>query len=248
MERDLFVDAEAKAWWLLGDDLDAQTEERRQALGETFGWTDPNWFSVKANLEIIFDFLQPGQDKLLRDLDEVTNDVGQREWLDQLLLIRAPAEGEVEAPEVEVEAEAADEAEETPPAPPVSEAPKKSSIFKSKAAEQEESETATEAESESAPETPSAPVAETPSAPVAETEEESQPEAETEEVPPPPTPEEIQDLIADPEVPVSAEEVEKAMEDPDFEAKLAAAEAALEAELEGESEAELEAEMAESES
>ncbi|HWE56690.1 MAG TPA: hypothetical protein VG435_14350 [Acidimicrobiales bacterium] len=253
MERDLFVDAEGQGWWLLEDDLDDQLDGQRHELGTSFGWTDLAWYKQRTNLETLYTFLSTEQDALLRSLDEAIDDDKRRSWLDELLSVRAPEDDGAEAEPAGAEAEAPSEpatteeagleAEDQTPAPPLTpEPPKKSSIFKSKAQEVE----APEPETAGTAPGGDAPVAEAESAGTAPADDAEGAAGSAEDTPAaPPTPEEIQALVADPEIPLTQEEVDLARSEPDFEAKLAEAEAALEAELEAEVEAELEAELAE---
>ena len=57
MEKEQFVAVDTPTWWLLERDLDHRMEDLRRELGATFGWTEPTWYTERARLEELYEFI-----------------------------------------------------------------------------------------------------------------------------------------------------------------------------------------------
>jgi hypothetical protein len=235
MEKDQFVAVDTQGWWLLQPDLEPSLEERRRALGECWNWTEPRWYAEHLKLEEVFQFLEVNRADLLRELDEVNDDLyRQQKWLDDLIKAKKPpaANAPAEAAPVAKQVAAAN------PAPPS--APKKASAFGRRGAAEGAS-----AESASAPTAQPAGAAQGSAAAGAGQPRKPSPFARKAAAANEPAAQaaagaaesaeqiraSLTELAADPNVPVSAEEVEQLLKDPNFASNLAQAEAAIEAEL-----------------
>jgi hypothetical protein len=255
MEKSQFVDVVTPGWWLLQPSLDPPLDEARRKVGACWGWTDADgWYTKPDSLETVFQFLTDNQRRLLDELDQPQDAYQREKWCNDLIEARRPPEAE--APAAPPPPAARTAGGSAPPlAPPP---PRKASAFGPRTAGQAEAE----------PPGPGSPAAAEQSAgtataqprkpspfgkKVAATEEPAAPSAPAggSESPPPPTVEEMRETIAalaeNPAVPISTQELQAAERDPDFDAKLAAAESELEAELQAELDAELEAELASAE-
>jgi hypothetical protein len=254
MEKSQFIDVSTPGWWLLELRLDPPLDEMRRKVGACWAWTDSDgWFAKPDSLSQVFQFLVDNKRALLDELDQ-PQDVYQREkWCQDLIEARTPGQEPAEQPAGRGAAPAGGQ---SPAAPPPAPPPKRVSAFGPKAADQiQASQPAEAAEARAAVETAEprkpSPFARK-AAPTAEPVPPS-PAAGGDESPPPPPPTlaELEDtlsgLVENPAIPISKEEFQEAVQDPDFGAKLAAAESELEAELAAELEAELAAELASAE-
>lgn len=232
MERDQFVDVDARGWWLVELQVDPALEPKRTALGECWGWTDLQWFADRQKMEEMFRFLEANGPDLLRQLDEA-NDVNRRsKWLDDLIEAKRPA-----APHTAVQETSPATVKPAGATPAGATAAKKTSPFaRMKPAGETQSEQTTDtpaATGAAAPTEAAAPRRPSPfgkkAAPAAEPVAQP-PAAESVEH----IKESLSELAADPDVPISQEEVEELLSDPNFEKNLADAESAIEAELEAE--------------
>jgi hypothetical protein len=234
MEKDQFVAVETQDWWLLQPDLEPALEDRRRALGECWNWTELRWYAERVKLEEVFQFLELNRADLLRELDEVNDDLYRRQkWVDDVIKAKKPPEPTTP----ESAAPAAKKAAETEPAQPS--APKKASAFGRRG-------TAEGAPADSSPAPAAQPAGATPGGAAAETEpRKPSPFAKKAAAASGPAAQaaagaaesaeqiraSLAQLAADPNVPVSAEQVEELLKDPNFASNLAQAEAAIEAEL-----------------
>jgi hypothetical protein len=233
MEKDQFVAVETQGWWLLQPDLEPALEDRRRALGECWNWTELRWYAERLNLEEVFQFLELNRADLLRELDEVNDDLYRRQkWVDDVIKAKKPPERTTP----ESAAPAAKKAAEAKPAQPS--APKKASAFGRRSTAEE-----APADSSSAPAPQPAGATPGPAAAGAEPRKPS-PFAKKAAASGPAAQAgagaaesadqiraSLAQLAADPNVPVSAEQVEELLKDPNFASNLAQAEAAIEAEL-----------------
>ncbi len=250
MERKQFLeDVAVQPWWFAQRDIENNTIliEKRTKLGQCWNWTADQWYADPLNLEVLYRFLTETRSDLMTALDEAGDDVYKRgAWLDMVITAKGPPAAKEAQP-----APSADKAGEVAGArvgPAASAPAKKPSPFaRAKPAGDEEAQPATQTEiaatgtatstgtaaqpakksifkKQAAPTEPAAPQAATQA-------------AETSTAVPP-TREELTETLssfaADPDVPISEEEAQAALRDPDFAAKLTAAEAELEAQLEAE--------------
>jgi hypothetical protein len=237
LQREQFLDLETEPWWLLERELDPALEERRRSLGQCWGWTDLQWYAEVRNLEQLYLFLEQTLPDLLRDLDEAADVDRRKKWLDELIEKKQPAAGH-ETQEAAAPKEPAPPAAAKVGAAGAAPARKVSAFARAKPAEQAEPE-AGETEISPAATGTVEPAkksifknkAASAAGPVAQ----SEPTPGVEPVSVLPTLEEFKEtlsgLAGDPQIPISEAEVEKALEDPNFLGKVAAAEAELEAEL-----------------
>ena len=221
MDKAQFEGTDSNGWWMLEGELDSLLVEPRKELGDAFGWFGTEWWTEQTKLEEMYRFLEGMA--LMRDLDDAQDLDRRRKWISEVIAAKAPAE---DAPLPSAEAEAVTEApapvatEAAPAAPP--EAPAKKSIFAKKAAPES---VATEAAPAAPPE---APAKKSIFAKKAAPEPATAPATEAE----PDIKQLLAELATDPNIPLESVEVEEMLKDPDFHAKLAAAEADIEAELE----------------
>lgn len=137
--KDDFANPQDGGWWLV-EQLSAELEPRRVALGAARGWNYEAWYTEPPKLEELYDWLAANDAQLLNDLDYAEDETTRAKWLDDF--VAAVAVEEESSPEAEsaevVEATEAKEAEpETSVAPP---APVKKSLFANKHAEDAKSE------------------------------------------------------------------------------------------------------------
>jgi hypothetical protein len=255
MEKSQFVDVVTPGWWLLQPSLDPPLDEARRKVGACWGWTDADgWYTKPDSLETVFQFLTDNQRRLLDELDQPQDAYQREKWCSDLIEARQPPEAEAPAAPPPPAARTAGAAPPLAPSPP-----RKASAFGPRTAGQAEAEQPGPG-SPAAAERPASRATAQPRKPspfgkeAAATAEPAAPSAPAggPESPPAPTTvaemrETIAELAENPAVPISKQELQAAERDPDFGAKLAAAESELEAELEAELAAELEAELASAE-
>ena len=143
-----FANPQAEDWWLV-EQLNAELEPRRLALGAARGWNDPSWYLEPAKLEELYDWLAANDTQLLNNLDYAEDDTAKAKWLDDFVeAVSAKVEPAHEAePAAPAEAPEAVEAVASV-APPE---PAKKSLFAKKHADNKAEEEETEAkESEEA--------------------------------------------------------------------------------------------------
>jgi hypothetical protein len=92
MEREQFVAVDAPTWWLLERDLDYRMEELRRELGASFGWAEPTWYTERAKLDQLYDFLVGQGGQLCYQLDQAIDDHGRQRWLGAVMDSKRPPE------------------------------------------------------------------------------------------------------------------------------------------------------------
>jgi hypothetical protein len=90
MEREQFVAVDAPTWWLVERDLDYRMEDLRRELGASFGWTDPRWYTERAKLDQLYDFLVGQGNQLFSELDQAIDDHGRQRWLGRVMDSKSP--------------------------------------------------------------------------------------------------------------------------------------------------------------
>jgi hypothetical protein len=262
MDKDTFTGITTPVWWLLDIELAPdELKEKRKELGKCWGWEDEGWFAQPDRIVAVYDFLYPGYQTLLDELDTQIVEVSVRtKWIDDLIKAKTDSAKQTATPtttptEKAVAPPATDKAVPRPGDTP---APKKASAFgRMKAAEETPSGPpadtgvtagaaagtpaagGTSAAAEPRKPSPFAkkaaatePAAQTPAGGAETAVSAATAAAGTESV------EQIKaslsELVADPNVPINQQEADQLLQDPDFARHLAEAEAAIEAELEAE--------------
>jgi hypothetical protein len=133
--KDDFANPQAGDWWLLEEQLSAELEPRRLALGAAHGWNYANWYTEPAKLEELYDWLAANDTQLLNNLDYAEDETTKAKWLDDF--VEAVSVKEEEAREAEsAEIPGVPEAKE-PEAPVAPPEPAKKSLFAKKHAQDE---------------------------------------------------------------------------------------------------------------
>ena len=92
MEKEQFVAVDTPTWWLLERDLDHRMEDLRRELGATFGWTEPTWYTERARLEELYEFIAGRGTQLFYELDQAIDDHGRQRWLGAVMDSKKPLE------------------------------------------------------------------------------------------------------------------------------------------------------------
>jgi hypothetical protein len=98
MEREQFVAVETPTWWLLERDVDYRIEELRTNLGASFGWTYPTWYTERAKLDEVYDFIVAQGSELFYQLEQAADEERRQRWLGSLVALKEPATAPPSAP------------------------------------------------------------------------------------------------------------------------------------------------------